>query len=59
MSFLKAEWRKLLIANYEIDQSVLLDYLPFGTELDLWNHRCYLSLVGFMFLNTRLLILHT
>ena len=55
MSFLKAEWRKLAIANYEIDQSLLSEFLPFGTELDLWNDRCYVSLVGFMFKNTRLL----
>lgn len=55
MSFLKAEWRKLAIANYEVDSSSLAAYLPYGTELDLWNGRCYVSLVGFMFLNTRLL----
>ncbi len=55
MSFLTAEWRKLAIANYEIDKSVLTDYIPFGTELDLWNNKCYVSLVGFMFINTKLL----
>ncbi len=55
MSFLKAEWRKLAIANYEIDQSLLSEFLPFGTELDLWNDKCYVSLVGFMFKNTKLL----
>ncbi|WP_299703961.1 DUF2071 domain-containing protein [uncultured Pontibacter sp.] len=55
MSFLKAEWRKLAIANYEVDSSLLKDYLPYGTELDLWNGKCYVSLVGFMFLNTKLL----
>ena len=55
MSFLKAEWRKLAIANYEVDSALLTDYLPYGTELDLWNGKCYVSLVGFMFLNTKLL----
>ena len=55
MSFLNAEWRKLAIANYEVDPKVLEPYLPFGTDLDLWNGRCYVSLVGFMFLDTRLL----
>lgn len=55
MSFLKAEWRKLAIANYEVDSSHLAQYLPYGTELDLWNGKCYVSLVGFMFVNTRLL----
>lgn len=55
MSFLKAEWRKLAIANYIVDKNVLSKYVPAGTELDLWNGNCYVSLVGFMFLNTRLL----
>src|SRR5690606_38028269 len=55
MSFLKAEWRKLAIANYVIDKEVLTKYVPSGTELDLWNGNCYVSLVGFMFQNTKLL----
>ena len=55
MSFLKAEWRKLTIANYIVDPEVLNEYLPYGTELDLWQDNCYVSLVGFMFLNTRVL----
>lgn len=55
MSFLKAEWRKLAFANYEIDPSLLKRYLPCKTELDYHNNACYVSLVGFMFLNTKLL----
>ncbi|MDW9382424.1 DUF2071 domain-containing protein [Chryseobacterium sp. JV558] len=55
MNFLKAEWRKLAIINYEIDPEILLPYLPIGTELDFYNGKCYVSLVGFMFLNTKLL----
>lgn len=55
MSFLTAEWRKLAILNYEVKESLLNDYLPFGTELDLWEGKCYLSLVGFRFVDTRLL----
>ncbi len=55
MSFLNAEWRKLAIANYEVDSDILNKYLPYKTEIDLWNNTCYVSLVGFMFLNTRLL----
>ncbi len=54
MSFLKAEWRKLAMANYVIDPKVLQPYVPLHTELDLWKGNCYVSLVGFMFLNTRL-----
>ncbi|AKQ46798.1 hypothetical protein TH63_16060 [Rufibacter radiotolerans] len=52
-TFLKAEWRKLLMANYQIDPQVLMPYLPHGTELDLWNNTCYVSLIGFLFLKTR------
>ncbi len=55
MSFLKAEWRKLAIANYAIDPAVLQKYIPHKTELDLWNNTCYVSLIGFMFKNTKVL----
>ncbi len=55
MSFLTAEWRKLALANYEVSTDLLKPYLPHGTELDIWNGRCYASLVGFMFKNVRLL----
>lgn len=55
MSFLKAEWRKLAIANYAIDPNHLKKYLPAKTELDLWNNTCHVSLVGFMFTNVRVI----
>lgn len=55
MNFLKAEWRKLAIINYEISPEILIPYLPKGTELDFYQGKCYISLVGFMFLNTKLL----
>ncbi|MCB0640675.1 MAG: DUF2071 domain-containing protein [Phaeodactylibacter sp.] len=55
MPFLTAQWRKLALANYQIDPQILQPYVPAGTELDLWQGHCYLSLVGFMFLDTRLL----
>lgn len=53
--FLSAQWRKLLMANYAIDPAILLPYLPAKTELDLWNGICYVSLVGFMFNDTKVL----
>lgn len=55
MSFLKAEWKKLAIANYQIDKELLIPYLPNGTEIDRFDGACYVSLVGFMFLNTKVL----
>ena len=54
MSFLKAEWRKLAFANYEVDPSILAEYVPPGTELDLWEGKCFVSLIGFIFLNTKI-----
>ncbi len=55
MSFLTAEWRKLAIANYTVDPDLLIPYLPAGTVLDLWKGSCYVSLIGFLFKNTKLL----
>ena len=52
MSFLTAEWRKLVFVNYEIDPQLLEPYTPFGTELDSFDGRYYISLIGFMFMNT-------
>lgn len=43
------------MANYAIDPSILKPYLPNKTEIDLWNGRCYVSLIGFMFVETRVL----
>lgn len=43
------------MANYEIDPALLADSLPNGTELDFHEGRCFVSLVGFMFLDTRVL----
>lgn len=51
--FLKAEWRKLVLAQYEVDPAVLAPRLPHGLELDFYctggERRCYVSLVGFLF----------
>ena len=52
--FLTADWRYLTMLNYEIDPALLLPYVPAGVELDFWQKRCYVSVVGFLFLNTRL-----
>ncbi|MDQ3193711.1 MAG: DUF2071 domain-containing protein [Bacteroidota bacterium] len=57
-TFLTAEWRKLLIVNYKVDQNLLQEYLPYKTEFDLRNNICYVSLVGFMFLNTKIKGIH-
>ena len=55
MKFITAEWRKLIMANYEIEPEILKGYIPAGTELDTYNDKHYISLVGFMFLHTKVL----
>jgi uncharacterized protein YqjF (DUF2071 family) len=55
MSFLTAEWNDLLMINYKVDRKILEKYVPAGTELDLWNDTCYVSLIGFMFENVKML----
>jgi uncharacterized protein len=53
--FLTAQWRDLIMANYEVPPELLASRVPAGTELDLHDGRCFVSLVGFMFLDTRVL----
>jgi uncharacterized protein YqjF (DUF2071 family) len=54
-AFLTANWKHLIMANYIVDPVVLKPFLPHKTELDTFNGHVYVSLVGFMFANTRLL----
>ena len=51
--FLTAEWRALVIANFEVAPHRLASLTPAGTELDLFEGRALVSLVGFEFLQTR------
>lgn len=53
-TFLTAEWRKLIMAQYEVDPATLSPWLPHGLELDLYQSRCYVSLVAFLFDRVRL-----
>jgi uncharacterized protein YqjF (DUF2071 family) len=53
--FLTAEWRSLAMLNYEVAASSLRPRLPPGTELDSFGGVVYASVVGFLFLRTRLL----
>lgn len=52
--FLTAEWRKLALAQYAVDKEILSKYLPPHTELDDWQGKYYISLVGFMFVDVKL-----
>ena len=53
--FLRAEWNNLIMANYAVPKEILLSYLPYRTQLDFFEGNAYVSLVGFMFLNTKVL----
>ncbi|MBG6110182.1 uncharacterized protein YqjF (DUF2071 family) [Flavobacterium sp. CG_9.10] len=52
--FLKANWENIVMANYEISTAILSKYLPKGVTIDLYNDKAYVSLVGFMFKNTKI-----
>src|SRR5258708_10839930 len=54
-AFLTAEWRYLVMLNYEVDPVLLAPCVPVGTELDPFDGKAFVSLVGFRFLNTKIL----
>lgn len=53
--FLTAAWRNLVMLNFAIDAHILEPLVPRGVELDLWQGRCYVSIVGFQFVDTSVL----
>jgi uncharacterized protein YqjF (DUF2071 family) len=53
--FLTGEWRFLAMLNYRVDPALLEPYVPVGTTLDTWQGATYVSVVGFLFRNTRVL----
>src|ERR1700686_2111265 len=52
--FLSAEWRDLVMLNYEVEANLLSRYVPPGTALDSFKGQTYLSLVGFRFCRPKL-----
>ncbi len=53
--FLTAKWHDLVMANFEIEPSLLENFVPKGVELDFHEGKCFVSLVAFTFLDTRVL----
>ncbi len=49
-----AEWKWLAMANYAVDPSLLMPFVPRGTELDSHDGRTYVSLIGFLFNRSRI-----
>jgi uncharacterized protein YqjF (DUF2071 family) len=54
LPLLAAEWRDLVMLNFEVDSRVLAPHVPAGTELDRWHDAAFMSIVGFQFLQARL-----
>ena len=53
--FLTANWRYLAMLNCVVDPRILAPFVPPATEIDFENGETFLSVVGFLFLDTRLL----
>ncbi len=51
--FLTGAWRHLAMLNYEVDAALLRPHVPAGTALDAWQGRTFASIVGFLFMGTR------
>ena len=54
-TFLTAKWLNLIMLNYEVDPAILKPYIPAGTELELWEGKALVSMVGFLFYDTTVL----
>lgn len=57
-TFLSARWEYLAMFNYEVDAAILKPHLPPFTELDLYNGRAIVSVVGFLFNQTKVMGIH-
>ena len=55
LAFLRAEWRDLVMLNFEVSPALLEPLVPAGVEIDRCGGRLYASVVGFRFRDTRLL----
>lgn len=52
--FLKARWENLVMMNYQVDPKILLPHLPPTTVLDVFEGKTLVSIVGFMFNDTKI-----
>lgn len=53
--FLTAQWRNLIMLSYAVSPARLIDLVPPGTTLDSWRGQTFVSLLGFQFLDTKVL----
>jgi uncharacterized protein YqjF (DUF2071 family) len=52
--FLTARWENLVMLNFEIDPELLKAYVPAGVQLDTFQDRHFISIVGFQFRDVRI-----
>ncbi|MBL6723829.1 MAG: DUF2071 domain-containing protein [Rubripirellula sp.] len=55
MPFLTATWRDLVMVNWSVPPETLEPWLPTGCKIDKFRGKTYVSLVAFLFENTRVL----
>lgn len=53
--FLSAKWEYLAMFNYEVNPAILEKHVPPGTAVDLFNGKALVSIVGFLFNDTKVL----
>lgn len=53
-TLLAADWTDLAVITFQADKQLLAPYIPYKTELNDWNGNYYISLLGFMFSNSRI-----
>lgn len=53
--FLTAQWRNLLMLTYAVDPKAVIDRVPPGTTLDAWRGKALVSVIGFQFLDIKVL----
>lgn len=51
---LRASWRWLVVVSYLVPPKALAAYVPHGTELDSFHGDTFVSIVGFLFEDTRI-----
>lgn len=52
-TFLTAEWQTLAMVNFAVEPQLVEPFVPRGTRLDFHRGQTFLSVVGFLFLDTR------
>jgi len=53
--FLTANWQNLIMVNYEVEPNLLAEFVPRGAALDFYEEKCFVSLVAFNFVDTKVL----